>query len=477
MTDDEARSIELIDFFLQNPNTLSQFSHKDCQDVLLLATRLASDTSDNALKERCYILLYQLCLSTELHIKELWNIYWILSYSLFSDYSLSFSGHRDVLYRFIFQKIKNLLPSYAPYEKTASNLVILITSQFLNEDHAPTRRILDYTYTIHTKLGKNVLIINDAGLHFYLCRCIVQEYSFSYTTKPESWNYYLYKDLAIPFAQLSFQMPDLYGLKDTLDFIYSKQPELVYNIGGSSLLADLCGQFTKTCCFPCSTDIPVSMSQYLLVGRNLLPSDSERLKRLEPYQQVIETVVNYQLPELTPSPYTREQFGLTADHFVFGLIGNRLDTEITDDFLQLINKIINTSNAHFLLIGEVPSEHILAALDAPENVHFAGGLKNAYLAVTLFDVYCNPKRNGGGRSSFEALAQDVPVLTLAYGDVYYTCGDSFGVPDEAAYLDTALRYTKEPSFLAEQKKLCGLRAAQLSDIAGTQGAVFDKIFS
>ena len=75
------------------------------------------------------------------------------------------------------------------------------------------------------------------------------------------------------------------------------------------------------------------MSEYLLVGRELEDTDKERLARLEPYQKVIETLTNYELPETTIK-YERAEFGISDDSFLIGIIGNRLDKEMTDEFIE-----------------------------------------------------------------------------------------------------------------------------------------------
>lgn len=476
MTTDEQRSMQLIEYFLQNPTVLGQLSEADCKDLLLLSSSTAASTDNIIIKGKSLDLLFECCFHMNLDIKELWNIYWIIYHTLFSNPAIPFSGQLDKLYRFIFLKVKSMLPdTYEPYT-ASSNLIIMTTSQYLSAGHAPTRRLLDYAYAIHTALGKKVIIINDAGLNYYHCRCLFNHglhnfvQDFCYLKDIE------YNGISFPFLQLSTKMPDLYCIKEALDYIYSLQPELVYNIGGSSLLSDLCTAFTKTCCFPCSTDIPTTMSQYLLVGRMLEPSDSERLNRLEDYQKTIETLVNYQLPESAENPYKREDFGLTSSDFVFSIVGNRLDSEISDSFINLIEQLLLKTDAHFLIIGKTDApERILDRVSKPEHIHITGFLNNGGLALRLSDVYLNPYRKGGGRSSFEALAADIPVITFSYGDVYYTCGKEFAVLDEAAFLETAVRYQTDKDYL-EKQKLCGKKRAEyLSDIGSTQKKVLEQI--
>lgn len=477
MNNEEQKSMKLVEFFLESPNALDTLSRQDCKDLLMLASMTAKDTNETEIKGKCYSLLYECCFHMDLDIKEMWNIYCILNNCLFRDANIPFKGHLDKLYRFIFLKIKELLPdTYEPYENTSSNLIVITTDQLIGSNHAPTRRVLDYAYAIVTELGKAVMIVNGADLNFYQCHCLLYSEIFTFNEELNDIKYLNYRGVEFPFMQIGVKMPDLYCIREALDEIYNLRPELVYNIGGSELLADLCQMFTKTCCFPCSTDIAVTMSKYILVGRPLNHMDSDRLSRLEDYQQTIETVVNYRLPKFDENIYKRSDYNLSDSDFVFGIVGNRLDVEITDSFIELMNQLLFDLDAHFLIIGTMLNpERILKGVCMPEKIHITGLIPDAVNAVRLFNVYLNPYRNGGGRSSFEALAQGVPVITFAYGDVYHTCGDEFVVEDDEDFFETASRYMTDCGYREEQK-LRGLkRAERLSNIALTQKEVLDKI--
>ncbi|MCM1307116.1 MAG: glycosyltransferase [Butyrivibrio sp.] len=479
MDNEEQKSMRLIDFFLESPNSLDTLSRQDCKDILMLACMTAESTNQTEIKGKCYSLLYECCFHMDLDIKELWNIYIILNDNLFIDANIPFRGYLDKLYRFIFLKIKEPLSDlYVPYTNTSSNLIVITTDQFLRIGHAPTRRVLDYAYAIVSGLGKAVMIVNGADLNFHKCHSLIYSREFNFLEELNNVKHINYKGIEFPFMQIDAKMPDLYCIREALDEIYSLQPELVYNIGGSEILADLCQMFTKTCCFPCSTNIPITMSRYLLVGRKLQSFDSERLSRLEDYQRTVETVVNYQLPQYGGNPYKRSDWNISDSDFVFGMVGNRLDDEIDEAFTDLINRILSDSDAHFLIIGNLRNtERILNAVSKPEKIHFTGRLSDAALAVGLFDVYLNPHRNGGGRSSFEALAQGVPVITFAYGDVYYTCGDEFAVEDSEDFAETAFRYITDCEYREEQRRRGLKRAERLSGIASTQREALDKILN
>ncbi|MCI8282952.1 MAG: glycosyltransferase family 4 protein [Lachnospiraceae bacterium] len=477
MTAEEQHNSEkIVYYFLSNLDNLRSLSEAEGRDVLHLASYTAFHCQNSILKNKCLDLLYHCCFYLkDIDLKELWNIYWILNRALFTDYNVRLTGNIDELYKHIFVIVlKKITDQYERLE-AGSNLILMVTSQFLGINHAPTRRILDYSYTIATSLHKRVMIINDAGLNYYPCACLEQNFTPAYFPELNNTKIISYKEINIPFMQIPGYMPDIYSLKENLREIYQLQPELVYNIGGSSIFADLCSLFTKTACFPCSTNIPQSMSKYLLVGRNLNESDKLRLERMESYQEIIETVVNYELQE-SPKQYTRTEFGIPSDSFVIGVIGNRLDSEISDEFICLMDMAINQFDVHFLIIGSIIEENrIKNNVMRSQNLHFTGYLSETSEAMKLLDIYWNSKRSGGGRSSFEALANGIPVTTLKFGDVYYTCGNEFGVEKDSDFLQQLDLYINEKEYLKTMKKKSLERAACLSDLPGTQKKILEQI--
>ncbi len=479
MTTEEIKNSErIVDYFVNNPMSLAKLSIAEGRDIMQLASLNAITGSEIKLKKKCYDLLYDCCLYLKrIDLKEQWNIYWILRRATFTDYSLELNKNLDELYRLIYKIVEESVEdTYERTENLESNLVVIVTNQFLQPAHAPTRRVLDYAYTIAMSLKKQVMIVNDASFHFYPCNCLKQNLFPYFLEEYSSLTEIFYKELEIPFIQYSGYMPDLYGINELLRKIYQRQPELVYNISDSCLVADLCRRFTKTVCMPCSNDIPITMCEYLLVGRQLEEKDKLRLRRLEPYQRVIETCTNYELSEDTMI-YERAEFGIQDTSFLIGIIGNRLDEEITDEFILLIERVLRQQDVHFMIIGEIEHiERFEEEISNIEKIHFTGKLKEARQAVKLCNIYCNPKRSGGGRSSFEALAYGVPVITLKFGDVFYTCGNEFAVETYDDYLEKINRYITDKIFYETAKEKALKRAEELSDLPGTQKKIFEQIY-
>lgn len=468
---------KIADYFLEHLENLDKMAVDESRNIMWLISLAAVESDEISLKNKCLNLLYQCCFYLKrIEIEELWNIYWILNRALFADYRVKLEGNLYELYRFVYQRVRSSVRGI--YEKTDDvneELVIMVTNQFLGDGHAPTIRTMDYAYTLATALQKQVMILNDASFHFYPCPWLAQNIEPSYIEEYNNIRKLRYKDLEIPFLQFSGYMPNIEGINEMLQRIYQFRPGLVYNVGAPCLVADLCTMFTKTVSFPCSTDIPTSMCEYLLLGRELEDKDREQIELLEPYQKIIETVVNYELAE-NSLEYERSEFGIQEDSFVIAVVGNRLDSEISNDFIASMEQVLNHHDVYYLIIGLVKDiNRIRSGITKPERVHFAGNLEGAGQAIKLCNVYCNPKRSGGGRSSFEALAHGVPVVTLKYGDVYYTCGKEFGLDTYEDFQERINLYISDEAYYKSAKEKALERAGILSDLTGTQRKILEQI--
>lgn len=170
-TEELESSVKIADYFLKNVNALEKLSMAEGRDIMQLASYTAAHCAEIGLKNKCYDLLYECCYHLkEIDLKELWNIYWILNVALFRYDGAQIKGNLDELYRWIYKKIESsVTDTFERTDHSDSNLVVIVTNQIVTKGHAPTRRVLDYSYAIATALHKRIMIINDASFHFYQC--------------------------------------------------------------------------------------------------------------------------------------------------------------------------------------------------------------------------------------------------------------------------------------------------------------------
>ncbi len=478
---DEARWQKIFSSFLDNMNDDIYSSPSVVKDMMQAASLTLNEKCSVMLKSQAITVLYEIGFMNHISLEECWQIYWIINHTTFSNSNVHLlKGNLRKLYIYIFKQVKSALGmefTYQPMETRDRDCIIVTTSQFLSIKHAPTIRVLDYSYTIQKNFNKKVIIINSSEMNFYKNPHLAMHADFSFSEEYADTSKIIYKDEEFEFYQVGALMPNLEIYRKLLAIIYDIRPLMIYNIGASSLLSDLCTGFTATASLPCSYEIPITCSKYVLLARNTEDSDQETLKDLSKDQVVIETNFNY-VEDSDVTVYCRKDFGLEEDSFIGCIVGNRLDAEIDDEFIRLVEKIIHTSDIHLVFIGMVKDEDRITSKIGDENkskLHFIGHQMHAKAIIRLMDIYINPKRKGGGRSCFEALSYGIPAITPEFGDVYYACGGKISVKSYTDMYAEIMRCCDDKEYYKDMSNKASLRATELSDIVKTQKGVIDSI--
>ncbi|MDF2801710.1 MAG: multimeric flavodoxin protein [Anaerocolumna sp.] len=476
----DKKQIRVIDHFFNDKSALSKIDKQARDDLIVFIFELLKYKYERNLTNKMITILYRTCYLETITLEEVWEIYWNLQSILFSNSeAFIYEGTIRDLYYHIFKGISEALPSnysYRSIESRNQDLIVIITSQVLSVGHAPTVRVFDYAYALQHDLNKQVVIINDSGMNYILNNNLNANVKFSYVEEFENLDIIKYKNEDLKFIQNPIKMPNIEAILGIVDDIYNLNPLIVYNIGGSNLTADYCKYFTTTASLPCSNDIPVAASKYLLLGRRVQPSDSLELRKFLSDQILIETEINYQY-RVCSTQYSREMWKIPQEQFLLVIVGNRLDIEITNNFLAILDKILkNLPWCGLALVGNIQNtDRILSGIEDTERLHLLGNLTDAGEFIKCCDIYLNPKRKGGGRSSFEAMNYEVPIITMPYGDVFNTCGEAFIVKTEEEIVNLIDKYYVDDIFRKKQKKLAKERATILSDIKGTLVEVIHKI--
>lgn len=481
---DLTRLESLADHYISKKDSLYELQEPERKALMKDCCLVMGSDAENRLKSKFMSILYHIAFLEDLSLEECWQIYWNINRVLFLNHNLYLiDGDLDELYRYIFRFVKSNLDytekTFRPIRSRNQEKVVMITSQFLSIGHAPTTRVLDYSYTLKKHKNMEVIIINDAGMNYYKQEHLDGVVDFNFIEEYSEKEFIHYKGEKFEFFQVGSQMPNIAVLQCLLDSIYEMNPLFLYNIGGSCLTSDLCTDFVTTVSLPCAFQIPVSCSSYLLLGRHLNETDDLKLSRLEQHQRVIETNFNYIFRE-SKQVYTREEFGLPKDSFVLSVVGNRLDDELNAEFLQLMNRVLETEFIDFRLAlvgGMKQQDRILAKLGVDKKkVCFTGSIPDASEFIRLTNLNVNPDRSGGGRAAFEAFHYGIPAASLRKGDAYYAGGYEFGCDNYDDFYETICRYAKDQEFYSQRSKMALEREALLSNMAKTQELMMERVF-
>lgn len=470
----------IMDAFIKNDSTIGKISIEETRDVVQMVMHYLNDesSSDN-LKKKCFQVLCNVIIYGHISTKEKWVIYWTITYATFVDTIYDEYNYKVLLsYKIIFCEVKEKMPEniLAPaLENNEDGPIVITTSQFLGEKHAPTRRVLDYAKTIKSLFNKKVIIINEAGMHFDVYDYMENAARFNYLDNLENVYSITYKGDEFMFYQSKHKMLDFQEIANIVYNIRQLAPSLVLNVGENSITSDLCTCFVKTATIPCGTNIPISMAENLIVCRDVRDDDWERIDKIEPWQNVISSVFNYIMPqENQMRHYSRSDFGISEDAWIITSAGNRMEKELTDEFLVAVDEMLNRiQNSVFLVIGSYSNKQkITSIMKNFDRVILAGSVEDGSQAVRLADVYIQPKRKGGGRAAFEALYYGVPVVLLGYGDAWDVCGTTFEVNDYNEMIDRVNTLYNEPDTYEEVKQKSYEKGQKLEDMSG----MFKELF-
>ncbi|MCM1398913.1 MAG: glycosyltransferase [Clostridium sp.] len=350
-----------------------------------------------------------------------------------------------------------------PKEQRNKELAVVITGQFLREQHGPTKTALDRCCVLQKKLGKRVLLINTAELltmqgtvPFFGAMAgnyipeLLEEQTVSW--KGETFQYYQCENI----------MPGEDEIVGLIDAVKRLKPSVVVEIGGSSLVAGLVNELIPvldvgTIQSGCSQ----TLVKYQVIDANMLDYANTLMKAMDKdLSHIIQGKFTFALKKQTES-VKRGDFGIRDDAFVMAVVGARLDEEMDECFLQFLDDTVR-DNMLIAVIGKCDSfEQKLSKHPGLKNYMVNLGFCSDVLSrLELCDLYINPTRRGGGTSVVEAMFKGKPAITVDFGDVAGIVGDRFSCKDYNEMGKLIERYYEDKEFYREQSDY----ARQLADV-------------
>jgi glycosyltransferase involved in cell wall biosynthesis len=181
---------------------------------------------------------------------------------------------------------------------------------------------------------------------------------------------------------------------------------------------------------------------------------------------VIESVFTSGLKTQTEH-ITRLELGLQDDWFIMLVVGIRLDTEVTSEFMGMMeNALEENMRVVFCGIFENYAECMESFPRLKEQSVYLGVCEDILSRVELCDLYINPTRRGGGTSCVEAMYKGLPVVTVNYGDVAVNAGEEFCVKDYNEMAEMIRKYAHDKAFYEDKSQRAKERSEVLLDTDG-----------
>lgn len=383
------------------------------------------------------------------------------------------------LYTNIVDEIKKQVNYNLSYiENRNKDKIVVITSQFLSMEHGPTKTVLDRCECLMNKLNKEVVIINSAEIMYFNKKmCLYNVLMGTYNDKLIDKETIEYNGLTIPYIQYSNKMPNVVEIRKAIDKILEINPYFILNIGGNSILTDILSDGIPTLTISTvPSSLTVTMGQFQAIGRKLNERDINILKkRNKTVNHVIEGVFTSSFKEQTKF-ISRKDLGLPEDKFIIILIGGRLTSEITDEFLENLLSLCE-NNIVIALAGTFDKylECKKKYTDFSKKVYNLGFQDDIMAVLDCCDLYVNPIRTGGGTSAAEAMWKGIPVVTFPVGDVGLGASEQFYVNNYDEMKKTIIKYSKDKKFYEEMSLKAKDRASELTDTSKEFGKIISEV--
>jgi hypothetical protein len=436
-----------------------------------------------------YLLdLLSLGTGTQLTVAQKYDLYLQLLPILFIKHDLV---SKDVkvgmhnLYRQIYMEYEQRIITadcrWIPLKERNRDFIIVMTNQFLGIGHGPSRMTMEYCCNLKEKFGKDVYIINTAETHRKPCSLLFfSPFEYTYKDLTEKEYEIQYRGLPFPFYQYSNTMPDEQNFADLMEFLNSRKPEMIINIGGPNITADLCSHIVPVATLPCSADFPATAGTFHILLRALTAEDEEYLIACGiDKERVIESRSTYcfQLPKIRCS---RKELGIPETLVVLVVVGHRLDMEITEEYAEQLNELLQRNEQVFITFIGNFTKHTEFCARYPgfaARTNFLGFRSDLGAVYECCDAFLNPPRMGGGTSAAEALFMGLPVITFPFGDIAEVAGNRYHIQSLAEVDAFIARWSKEETFRLREKQAAQQRAAEITDMEGCLQKMLDDLYN
>lgn len=373
------------------------------------------------------------------------------------------------VYKEVYEYYNHKTKNYSFISKNDRNeeLIFVIISQFLDLNNGPTKTVLDRIYVLSQKLKKKVVLLNTREC--LSINDVIPIYKIDQANFIEKYRDYkkiMYKDIEIPFYQSQYATPDINEYNNILEMVNNLKPYMIFGIGELVLSCDLCSKIVPTISIPLGNDLPESFTTFKSTYSDNIKYDDE---------SIISSKFTFDF-KAQKNTYTRKQFNIPENQFVIGVVGGRLNVEIDEEFLHVLDYACS-KGAFVVFIGGYDTENdkLTKYINLIKNSSNLGYQKDVLGVLDLIDLYLNPKRLGGGTSGLEALYKGKPVISLDYGDVAAVVGKDFVVDDFNEMIILIDKYMLNTEFYDNMSKKGENIASDLMNTEKYFSILYEKI--
>jgi len=350
-----------------------------------------------------------------------------------------------------------------PESRSEPDRVAIIAPQLLGNLHSPTRVALEYARALHVDLGYRVLVVDSEQLPTTPVAPIPQPFVANRRpTQERQANLLQVDDARLIVWRPKEERYSRSKVVEAVRAVEAFKPKIVLSYNDWNAVGDVLAQRYPVLQVPARRGHAMSRGHgYLYPKRRERDVPSPLLVGQDgmylPYSFM-------PIVSETPSPCSRSDLGLQDEGQVYVIVGNRLDSEISERFALMVRRLLEEDpSAQVLVVGRGYGGSIEAG--APERL----GKRVVSLPVrrdleavfSVCDVFLNPFRQGGGISAFLAMDAGLAIMTCGGSDVANTAPRSAIHSDEAAYEAALLALARDPDQVGVSRAASRTRRAEI----------------
>ncbi len=360
------------------------------------------------------------------------------------------------------QKMLKIEYKRIPVCERNSDFIVVAATQLLSERHAPSRIILEICKIIRKYLNKEVFLILEIKTSDII-KCMsmgFQCYETDYDERLTGEFTLQKKEVTYRGYQIMLNQENIQEMKQVMNYLYQKKPYCVWCFGGMPAFAGAMKQFTPMLYTQFSEGypgIPADMVvNYFKRASELYKEDKQFLLK----HHVIIRDINIGLKSYQKSEgkLKRDCFDIAENAFCIGIIGNRLQSDCTESFLDVLKQIVHihtVKDIWLIFIGrtvEVFEKKVAEHVKCKERLRFLGRQEEFAEAVALIDLLAATPGLGNGGAGVAAMNEGKPVVCLKTGDIASCAGEDFQCDDISQYPAIIKRYVEDKAYYDMQSK-------------------------
>ena len=363
--------------------------------------------------------------------------------------------------------------------------IAILSQQLLNMRHSPTREAYSLALHLQTYHDCQCYVINTNAMSFNGVNNLglIQPILFRSNEQLEGIQAipvkYLHFDTSLNVVSFPTGPMTTQKVANIVDTIHQLGIEAVISHGDNLVVMEALYRTLPSLFATTGAVVPHNHCDAYFVPGHLF---NDSAKEIAEYYGHTNFMMESMLvtPEGTAEfPALRENFGLLPEHFVYLVVGTRLQYELNSDFIDVCKTLICSDDDTRIIFAGTPELVLDSFFDEKfttekrvQNIGFQNDLPGI---SRMCDCYLNPQRTGGGTSSQTAIVNGLPVVTRDEGHISAVVPEQRRHASWDTYVDYAVELRESRDFLESECEMFKQHFFTHLDAKGQVKRIYDML--